>query len=154
MAMIISAAELLLIRAEYSAKFAGNFAMKKRRGGREFKSNADNRSVSRVAPILENRSKSARVRAICDDPRTRRALSAPICADRPIPLRARFTWVHRSSPKIRLRIQHVKRRVTERGEYFAGDDRAVYRPQLLDETRAELPVARCGSDAPGRRTGV
>jgi hypothetical protein len=54
MAMIISAAELLLIRAEYSAKFAGNFAMKKRRGGREFKSNADNTSVSRVRDISEN----------------------------------------------------------------------------------------------------
>src|SRR5271156_2209201 len=76
MAMIISAAELLLIRAEYSAKFAGNFAMKKRRGGREFKSNADKSSVSRLWNHAENCSKSARVRAICDHPWTRRARSS------------------------------------------------------------------------------
>jgi hypothetical protein len=41
----------------------------------EFKSKAPNIPVFRVAHISENRSKSARVRAICDDPRTRRALS-------------------------------------------------------------------------------
>jgi hypothetical protein len=31
-----------LINREYLAKFAGNFAMKRRRGGRGFKSDADN----------------------------------------------------------------------------------------------------------------
>ena len=55
-----------------SAKFAGNFAMKWRSRGRGFKSALLHISVSRVSDIAENRSKSARVRAICDsaDPET------------------------------------------------------------------------------------
>jgi hypothetical protein len=55
-----------LINPEYPAKFAGNFAMKRRRGGRGFKSDADNSAVFKISDISENRFKSARVRAICD----------------------------------------------------------------------------------------
>ena len=51
-----------LINSEYRAKFAGNFAMGRRSGGRGFKSLLLHTPVSRVADIAENRSKSARVR--------------------------------------------------------------------------------------------
>jgi|HubBroStandDraft_4_1064222.scaffolds.fasta_scaffold410539_1 hypothetical protein len=64
-----------LIFWQFVAKFAGNFAMKRRRGGREFKSNADNSAVFKISAISENRSKSARVRAICDRAWTQRARS-------------------------------------------------------------------------------
>jgi hypothetical protein len=44
-----------LIKREYLAKFAGNFAMKRRRGGRGFKSDADNFAVFKISDISENR---------------------------------------------------------------------------------------------------
>jgi hypothetical protein len=43
-----------LITSEYLANFAGNFAMKRRRGGRGFKSDADKSSVSRLWNHSEN----------------------------------------------------------------------------------------------------
>jgi hypothetical protein len=46
-----------LINSEYPAKFAGNFAMERRSGGREFKSTLLHISVSKVSDIAENRSK-------------------------------------------------------------------------------------------------
>jgi hypothetical protein len=66
-----------LIFREFVAKSADNFAMKRRSGGREFKSTPLHTPVPRVRDIAENRSKSARVRAICDHPRTQRILSEP-----------------------------------------------------------------------------
>jgi len=48
------------------AKFADNFAMKKRSRSRQFKSTLLHISVSRFSEMPEDRSKSARVRAICD----------------------------------------------------------------------------------------
>jgi hypothetical protein len=65
-----------LINSEYPAKFAGNSAMKWRSRGRGFKSTLLHISVCRVLDIAENRPKSARVRAICDHPRTRRISAA------------------------------------------------------------------------------
>src|SRR5260370_18927243 len=62
-----------LINSEYAARFADNFAMERRSGGREFKSLRLHHPVSRLSDIAENRSKSARVRAICDRARTQRA---------------------------------------------------------------------------------
>ena len=56
---------------QFVAKFADNFAMKRRSGGRQFKSILLHTSVSAVLDTAENRSKSARVRANCDHPRTR-----------------------------------------------------------------------------------
>jgi len=53
-----------LIFSKFVAKSADNFAMKRRSGGREFKSTLLHHSVSRSSDIAENRSKSARVRAI------------------------------------------------------------------------------------------
>ena len=53
-----------LIKTEYLAKSASNSAMERRSGGREFKSTLLHTSVSRSSHIAENRSKSARVRAI------------------------------------------------------------------------------------------
>ena len=61
-----------LIFRQFVAKSADNFAMKRRSGGRQFKSILLHTSVSGVSDISENRSKSARARAICDHPRTRR----------------------------------------------------------------------------------
>ena len=49
--------------------------------GREFKSRLDHRPVPRFSDILENRSKSARVRAICDHAWTRRTPSAAESAE-------------------------------------------------------------------------
>src|ERR1700690_2492241 len=73
MAMMLSPPVLLLIFGKFDAKSAGNFAMESRSRGRGFKSALLHISVSRVLDISENRSKSARVRAICDRARTRRA---------------------------------------------------------------------------------
>ena len=61
-----------LINSEYPANFASNFAMKRRRGVEGSNPLLLHHSVSRVSDIAENRSKSARVRAICDRARTRR----------------------------------------------------------------------------------
>ncbi len=71
-AMRFSPAPLLLFWSEFFAKFADNFPINANEG-LEFKSILDHTSVSRVSDIAENRSKSARVRAICDRARTRRA---------------------------------------------------------------------------------
>jgi len=46
-----------LIFREFVAKCADNFAMKRRSGGREFKSTLLHISVSRFSDIAENRSK-------------------------------------------------------------------------------------------------
>ena len=62
-----------LIFGKFIAKSAVNFAMKWRSRGRGFKSLLLHHLVSRSADIAENRSKSARVRAICDRARTQRA---------------------------------------------------------------------------------
>jgi hypothetical protein len=61
-----------LIKTEYLAKSASNSAMNRRSGGREFKSTLLHHPVSRFSDIAENRSKSAPVRAICDQARPRR----------------------------------------------------------------------------------
>jgi hypothetical protein len=61
-----------LIFRQFVAKSADNFAMKRRSGGRQFKSSLLHISVSRFLEMSENRSKSARVRAIRDRARTRR----------------------------------------------------------------------------------
>ena len=65
-----------LIFFKLVANSADNFAMKRRSGGRQFKSTLLHISVSRFSEMSENRSKSARVRAICNRARTRRMLSA------------------------------------------------------------------------------
>src|ERR1700733_16165206 len=62
-----------LIFRKSVAKSADNFSMKRRSGGRQFKSTLLHISVSRISDTSENRSKSARVRAICDRARTQRA---------------------------------------------------------------------------------
>src|SRR5208337_1486322 len=59
--------------SKFVAKSADNLAMKRRSGGRKFKSCSLHISVSRFLEMSENRSKSARVRAIRDRARTRRA---------------------------------------------------------------------------------
>src|SRR5258708_38648655 len=55
-----------LIFRKFIARYADNFSMKRRSSGRQFKSALVRTSVSRVSDIAENRSKSTRVRAICD----------------------------------------------------------------------------------------
>jgi hypothetical protein len=62
-----------LIISESLAKSAGNFTMERRSRGQWFKSTLLHISVSRFSDITEYRSKSARVRAIRDRARTRRA---------------------------------------------------------------------------------
>src|SRR5208337_2834473 len=62
-----------LIFYKLVANPADNFAMKGRRRGRQFKSTLLHTSVSMVSDAAENRAKSARVRAILDCARTRRA---------------------------------------------------------------------------------
>jgi hypothetical protein len=62
-----------LIFRKSVAKFADNFSMKRRSGGRQFKSTLLHHPVYRYSDISENRSKFARVRAICDRWRTWRA---------------------------------------------------------------------------------
>src|ERR1022692_1386412 len=62
-----------LIFRKFVAESADNFSMKRRSGGRQFKSALLHISVSRFLEMSENRSKSARVRAIRDRARTRRA---------------------------------------------------------------------------------
>ncbi len=66
-----------LIFFKLVANSADNFAMKGRSGGRQFKSTLLHTSISRVSDIAENRSKSARVRAICAHVRTRRISLPP-----------------------------------------------------------------------------
>ncbi len=73
MAMKFSPSTAAFILAEYLAKSADNLPMERRRRGRGFKSLLPYISVSRFLEMSENRSKSARVRAICDRARTRRA---------------------------------------------------------------------------------
>src|SRR5208337_283115 len=58
--------------SKFVAKSADNLAMKRRSGGRQFKSVLLHISVSRFLEMSENRSKSARVRAICDHGWSRR----------------------------------------------------------------------------------
>src|SRR5208337_4094279 len=58
--------------SKFVAKSADNLAMKRRSGGRQFKSVLLHISVSRFLEMSENRSKSARVRAICAHAWTRR----------------------------------------------------------------------------------
>ena len=59
--------------SEYLAKPADNFAMRRRSERREFKSIPLHHPVPLISEIAENRSKSARARAICDPARTQRA---------------------------------------------------------------------------------
>jgi len=65
-----------LIFCKLVANSADNFAMKGRRRGRQFKSTLLHHPVSRFSEIPENRSKSARARAIRDRAWTRRTPSA------------------------------------------------------------------------------
>ncbi len=58
--------------SKYLAKLANNFAMRRRSEGREFKSIPLHHPIPRFSDISENRSKSARVRAIYDHAWTRR----------------------------------------------------------------------------------
>src|ERR1700735_2051557 len=62
-----------LINPEYLAKIRGQFCDEKAKRGRGFKSTLLHISVSKVSEMVENRSKSARVRAIFDQARTQRA---------------------------------------------------------------------------------
>jgi hypothetical protein len=71
-AMRLSPSLLLVFNAEYWARVADNFANENRIGGRRFKSCLDHTSVSRFPDLAENRSKSARVRAIFKRAGTRR----------------------------------------------------------------------------------
>jgi hypothetical protein len=81
-----------LINSQYPAEFAANFPMKRRSRGREFKSTLLHTSVSMVSDIGENRSKSARVRAICDGERTQRTYRAvPNLRNLAKPIPARFS---------------------------------------------------------------
>src|SRR5208337_3872198 len=66
--------------SKFVAKSADNLAMKRRSGGRQFKSVLLHISVSRFLEMSENRSKSARVRAICAHARTRRTSQAALIA--------------------------------------------------------------------------
>ena len=80
-----------LIKREYLAKFAGNFATKRRRGGRGFKCDADNHSVSRFS---RHRRESIEIFACARDSRSRpdpeNALGGPNSQNRAKPIRTRF----------------------------------------------------------------
>ncbi len=78
MAMKFSPSTAAFILAEYLAKSADNLPMGRRRRGRGFKSLLPYISVSRFLEMSENRSKSARVRAICAHARTRRTSLAAL----------------------------------------------------------------------------
>src|SRR5277367_355001 len=66
--ILCSTAALILSRIPRQIR--GQFFDEKAKGGRQFKSALLHISVSRGSVIAENRSKSARVRAICDRART------------------------------------------------------------------------------------
>jgi hypothetical protein len=65
-----------LIFFKLVANSADNFAMKRRSGGRQFKSTLLHHPISRFSDISENRSKTTRVRAIYECARTGRTSPA------------------------------------------------------------------------------
>jgi len=79
----------VLIFCKLVANSADNFAMRRRSGGRQFKSTLLHHSISGFSDVSENRAKSARVRAIPDRARTRRTPPTAQIARTPQNLSAR-----------------------------------------------------------------